>query len=76
MEAAIAYALSAPASAGPAGAPAGEATRPPGPHYPDGLTEREVDVLRLITAGMSNQEIAQALVLSLRTVSGTPPTST
>jgi DNA-binding CsgD family transcriptional regulator len=36
--------------------------------YPDDLTEREVEVLRLIAAGKSNQEIAQELVLSLRTV--------
>ena len=36
--------------------------------YPDDLTEREVEVLRLIAAGKSNQEIARELVLSLRTV--------
>ena len=36
--------------------------------YQDGLTEREVEVLRLIAAGKSNQEIASQLVLSLRTV--------
>ena len=36
--------------------------------YPDDLTERELEVLRLIAAGKSNQEIAQDLVLSLRTV--------
>jgi DNA-binding CsgD family transcriptional regulator len=36
--------------------------------YPDGLSEREVEVLRLITAGNSNQQIADALVLSLNTV--------
>jgi DNA-binding CsgD family transcriptional regulator len=38
------------------------------PAYPDGLTEREVDVLRLIAAGRSNREIADELVLSVRTV--------
>ncbi|HET9495645.1 MAG TPA: tetratricopeptide repeat protein [Chloroflexia bacterium] len=36
--------------------------------YPDDLTVREMEVLRLIAAGKSNQEIAQGLVLSLRTV--------
>lgn len=34
----------------------------------DGLTPREVQVLRLIAAGRSNREIAEALVLSERTV--------
>jgi len=36
--------------------------------YPDGLTEREVEVLRLISAGHRNDEIAEQLVLSVRTV--------
>lgn len=36
--------------------------------YPDGLTEREVDVLRLIAAGKSNREIGEALVISGHTV--------
>ena len=36
--------------------------------YPDDLTEREVEVLRLIAVGKSNQEIGQELVLSRRTV--------
>jgi len=35
---------------------------------PTGLTRRETEVLRLIAAGNSNQEIAAALVLSTRTV--------
>jgi two-component system response regulator NreC len=39
---------------------------PPGP--PDDLTEREVEVLRLIALGHTNQEIADQLYLSVRTV--------
>jgi len=38
------------------------------PSLPDGLTAREVDVLRLIAAGMSNREIADTLTISGRTV--------
>ena len=36
--------------------------------WPDGLTRREVDVLRLLAAGRTNHEIAAALYLSVRTV--------
>jgi DNA-binding NarL/FixJ family response regulator len=36
--------------------------------WPRGLSDREVEVLRLCARGMTNQEIAQALVLSVRTV--------
>lgn len=39
---------------------------PPGP--PDGLSEREVEVLRMIALGHTNAEIAEALYLSVRTV--------
>ena len=39
---------------------------PAGP--PDDLTEREVEVLRLIALGHTNAEIAQGLYLSVRTV--------
>jgi len=47
------------------GALVGEAPRP----LPAGLTNREVEVLRLIASGMSNSEIAAALYLSAKTVS-------
>ncbi len=39
---------------------------PAGP--PDGLTEREVEILRLIALGHTNSEIAAQLYLSVRTV--------
>jgi two-component system response regulator NreC len=45
------------------------ATEPPGPSGPPGgLSEREVDILRLIALGHTNSEIAQQLYLSVRTV--------
>jgi DNA-binding NarL/FixJ family response regulator len=46
--------------------------RPPSPHpqprFPNGLSTREVEVLRLIATGRSNQQIADGLVISLNTV--------
>jgi DNA-binding NarL/FixJ family response regulator len=36
--------------------------------YPAGLTAREVDVLRLVAVGHSDAEVAEQLVLSVRTV--------
>ena len=35
---------------------------------PNGLTPREVQVLRLVAAGKSNKEVAVALALSVKTV--------
>jgi len=34
------------------------------PAYPDGLTEREVEVLRLIAIGKTNLEISEELVIA------------
>ncbi|HEY7467791.1 MAG TPA: helix-turn-helix transcriptional regulator, partial [Dehalococcoidia bacterium] len=36
--------------------------------YPDGLTEREVEILQLLAQGKSSREISESLVLSVRTV--------
>ena len=41
---------------------------PPAPAYPDSLTEREVEVLRLVAAGKRNRQIGEALHISLNTV--------
>jgi len=38
------------------------------PAYPAGLTQREVEVLRLVAAGATNQQVAQVLHISVRTV--------
>jgi DNA-binding CsgD family transcriptional regulator len=51
-----------------AGLSGGRPATPAPPGYPDGLTRREAEVLALIAAGLSNREIADRLVLSVRTV--------
>jgi len=38
------------------------------PKYPDGLTAREVDVLRLVAMGLTDTQVAEKLVISSRTV--------
>ena len=57
-EQAIGYALEEP-EASRDGAPAARGA---------GLTKREVEVLRLVAKGMSNQEVAASLVISEHTV--------
>jgi DNA-binding CsgD family transcriptional regulator len=49
------------------GARIGEA-RPAPPRSPAGLTAREVEVLRLVAAGCTNEEIAATLGVSIKTV--------
>ena len=39
----------------------------PAAEYPDGLTGREVEVLRLLAAGRTNQQIADDLVIAPNT---------
>ena len=39
------------------------------PAYPDGLTQREVEVLRLVATGRTDREIAEELFISVATVS-------
>jgi DNA-binding CsgD family transcriptional regulator len=38
------------------------------PTYPDGLTVREVEVLRLLAQGLTDAQIAAQLIISPRTV--------
>jgi ATP/maltotriose-dependent transcriptional regulator MalT len=38
------------------------------PSYPDGLTAREVEVLRVVAQGLTNEQVAERLVISPRTV--------
>ncbi|MCC6628872.1 MAG: AAA family ATPase [Chloroflexi bacterium] len=47
---------------------AGGASPPPAADYPAGLSAREVEVLRLVAQGETNQAIADALSISIKTV--------
>ena len=55
--------VSVPPSTGPAAASPAKT-----PKYPAGLTTREVEVLRLVAQGLTNEQVAQRLVISPRTV--------
>ncbi len=63
------------AAQGPVIIPTPAATEPPAsppakptPSYPDGLSAREVEVLRLLAQGLTDVQIAEQLVISPRTV--------
>jgi HD-GYP domain-containing protein (c-di-GMP phosphodiesterase class II) len=49
-------------------AAAGEREAPPRAERPAGLTEREVEVLRLLARGRTNREVAERLVIAPKTV--------
>jgi DNA-binding NarL/FixJ family response regulator len=68
MAPALTRARSLAARLGPAGGPVAPAATSAAPPYPGGLTAREVEVLRLIAAGLTDKEIAAELVLSPATV--------
>ena len=49
-------------------AAAGGKTESPRTRHPDGLTDRELDVLRLVCRGLTNRKIGDELFISVKTV--------
>jgi predicted ATPase/class 3 adenylate cyclase/DNA-binding CsgD family transcriptional regulator len=62
-------ALNPTAPSTPSDTPSAPAPRPVAA-YPEGLTEREVEVLRLVAQGLTDAQVAEQLVISPRTVNG------
>ena len=48
--------------------PSSKSSTPVLPSHPDGLTRREIEVLRLIAEGRTDAQVAELLVISPRTV--------
>ena len=48
--------------------PSSASSAKPSPLYPNGLTAREVEVLRLVAQGLTDVQVADQLVISPRTV--------
>ena len=46
----------------------GETVPTKAPQYPDGLSQREVEVLRLVASGKTNPEVAEELFITINTV--------
>jgi DNA-binding NarL/FixJ family response regulator len=69
LDARVQAALLAAATSNTSAAPAGAAAEAPAPATPpDGLTQREAEILTLIAQGLTNPEIAARLFLSNHTV--------
>jgi predicted ATPase/DNA-binding CsgD family transcriptional regulator len=68
MEQAIGYALSEDEPFATPPPTTRHSSAPSAPEHPEGLTSREVEVLRLVATGMTNTQVAERLYLSPRTV--------
>jgi non-specific serine/threonine protein kinase len=69
LERAVAYALALPVPAAGSAAASASAPGRSSHIYPAGLTEREVEVLRLVAQGLTSAQVAERLVISPVTVS-------
>ena len=68
LEDAIQYALLGEEPSATPPSTTGHSSPPSAPEHPAGLTPREIEVLGLVAAGMTNAQVAKELFLSPRTV--------